>query len=314
MLKVLVTGGFGGLGQHITSYLLEKNNSVTVFDIKNPINEATAREITKKNKNIVVNWGDITKPETFPELAQFDGIIHMAFIIPPAIDKLPVKVTEKVNINGTKSLIDAAKKQGFKGKFIFASSVSLFGPTKFRTRDNQLVKPNDPIAPSDIYTYQKAICEEHLKQSGLRWLILRISAAPYLKVDLNPKNLRLMRSIPYDQKFEFVHPKDAAVAFGNAVTADVENEILIIAGGKKCQLIYNEMLERFLSVFNLPSPDPRRFTTNFYYLDFYDTSRSQEKLQFQSRTLDDFVRDFTDNLGSQGEFIKAMAPIAKFFI
>lgn len=312
MTRILVTGGFGGIGQHVVRYLLDdKENEVTIFDLKNRNNEMVARDIIFQNDKVTINWGDITKPETYPDMSKFDAIIHMAFIIPPLSETLPEKITMKVNVEGTKSFIDVAKSQGFKGKFIFASSVSVFGPTMLKDRP---VEPDDPVNPTDRYTFQKAFCEKYLQNSGLKWLILRISAAVNLKVDLKPENLKIMYSIPYNQKFEFVHPMDAALAFANSVKAEVENEILIIAGGEKCRFLYHEMIEKILGVFRLPPPDPSKFTTREYYLSYYNTTRSQELLHYQTRLFDDFVQDFENNLTSQGEFIKIFAPIAKYFI
>jgi nucleoside-diphosphate-sugar epimerase len=158
MTRILITGGFGGIGQHIVRYLLEdKENEVTIFDLKNRNNENVARDIIFQNDNAKVNWGDITKPTTYPDMSKFDAVIHMAFIIPPLSETLPEKITERVNIEGTKLFIDTAKNQGFKGKFIFASSVSVFGPTRLIDRP---IEPNDPINPTDRYTYQKAYCEK----------------------------------------------------------------------------------------------------------------------------------------------------------
>ena len=107
---------------------------------------------------------------------------------------------------------------------------------------------------------------------------------------------------------------DAALAFSNAVVADAENEIFIIAGGKKCQLAYHEIIDQLMAVFNLPPPDRSKFDTKVYYIDHYDTGRSQEVLKYQTRTFEDFIADFEENIGVTGEIIKFFAPIAKYFV
>ncbi|MHA1143881.1 MAG: NAD-dependent epimerase/dehydratase family protein [Candidatus Helarchaeota archaeon] len=312
MVKILVTGGLGGIGQHVVRNLLEEGkHEITIFDIKTKVTEAVARNNFQSLENVSIVYGDITAPETYPDLADLDAIIHLAFIIPPASETLPEEITQKVNVDGTFRLIEAAEKQNFKGKFIFASSVSLYGPTMWF---DPPVTVDRPINPTDRYTRQKALCEKRLQESTLKWLILRVSGALNLKVDLSPENLKIMYSIPYDQRFEFVHPMDAALAFSNAVMADAENEVLIVAGGKKCRLVYHEIIERILAVFKLPPPKREKFSTKTYYTDHYDTTRSQEVLKFQTRDLDDFIGDFEKNLGVLGETIKFFAPIAKYFI
>lgn len=311
-MKILITGGLGNIGQHIVKELLDQGeHSITIFDLKNKINENAIRDALFQNVDVIIHWGNITKPETYPNLSEFDAIIHLAFILPPTSETLPIKITENVNVNGTKNLIDAAKNQGFKGKFIFSSSVSLFGPTMW---SKSPITVFHSINPSDVYTSQKAICEEYLQNSGLRWLIFRLSAAMSLKQNLSPNNIKIMYSIPYNQRTEFVHPADAALAFSNAVTANVENEILIIGGGKRCQMLWHVFIDKFMTIFKLPPPDPKKFTTRCYYIDYYDTKRSQELLQYQTRTIDDFIEDFREKIGITGEFVRAFAPIAKFFV
>ena len=58
-------------------------------------------------------------------------------------------------------------------------------------------------------------------------------------------------------------------------------------------MLYQEMVTRMLSVYGLPLPPGYKFTSVPYYLDWYDTSRSQALLNYQQRTFDDFIEDFT---------------------
>lgn len=312
MRNILVTGGFGGIGRHVVRNLMaNEDNAVTVFDLKNRVNQEVARDSIFAGDKIKILWGDITRPDTYPDVSEFDAIVHMAYIIPPASENLPRYITEKVNVEGTCNFIKHAEECNFGGKFIFASSVSLFGPTMTRTT---LVTADDPINPTDVYTSQKARCEEYLQSTSLKWLILRISGAMNLKQDLSPSNLEMLYRIPYDQRFEFIHPMDAALAFSNAVYTDAEREVLIIAGGEKCRLEYNKMIEGLLGVFNIPTPDRSKFTTRAYYLDYYDTTRSQELLKYQTRNFNDFLDDFEENLSVGGKMVRFFGPIAKFFV
>ena len=68
-------------------------------------------------------------------------------------------------------------------------------------------------------------------------------------------------------------------------------------------MLYNEMVTRMLSVYGLPLPPGYKFTSVPYYLDWYDTSRSQALLNYQQRTFDDFIKDFT------GETRKKYSPL-----
>ncbi|MBD3351027.1 MAG: NAD-dependent epimerase/dehydratase family protein [Candidatus Lokiarchaeota archaeon] len=312
LVKVLITGGLGGIGQHIVQNLWnEQAHEITIFDIKNKNTIAVTRGDIFQDESIRVFWGDITNPETYPNLNKFDVIVHMAFIIPPKSETLPDKIVEKINVEGTRKLIDTAKKQEFSGKIIFASSVTIYGPKMW---NNKPITVDHPVNPTDRYTAHKALCEQYLIDSGLKYLILRVSGAMNLKQELSPENLKMLYAIPYNQRFEFVHPMDVALAFSRAVSCDAENKILNIAGGKSCQVKYHEIIEKMMGVFNIPLPDRSKFTTNWYYIDYYDTTTSQKLLNYQTRTLDNFIDDFRQNIGIGGEIVKFFGPIAKYFV
>ena len=56
------------------------------------------------------------------------------------------------------------------------------------------------------------------------------------------------------------------------------------------------MVGSVLSVMGLPLPPARKFTQEPYYLDWYDTTRSQELLKFQRRSFADYIRDYSRGL------------------
>jgi hypothetical protein len=73
-------------------------------------------------------------------------------------------------------------------------------------------------------------------------------------------------------------------------------------------------MTQLLGLFNLPPPKKEKFQQESVYLDWYDTTRSQEVLQFQQRTLDDYLEDLRESLGWKVGAIRLIAPIAKYFI
>ena len=97
-MKILVTGGLGGLGRHVSEQLLESWHDITIFDIKTRGNQKTAKNYPEE----CIHWGDITKPSTYPELSSYDAIIHLAFIIPPKSEE---RWARKVNVGGTTNLV-----------------------------------------------------------------------------------------------------------------------------------------------------------------------------------------------------------------
>lgn len=303
-MKILVTGGLGGLGRHVSNQLLEAGFEVMIFDMKTARNQSVAQNFPSE----CIHWGDITNSNSYPDLKQFDAIIHLAFIIPPKSEE---SWARKINVGGTLHLIRTCERVNPSCRFIFASSVTVIGVTQ------HLVPPitaeNLPLRCSDFYTTDKSICEILIQESKLDWIILRFAESPHLEIDLSPKYLNQMYIISADARVEFVHPLDIATACTNAVTTSFSRDVYIIGGGPTCQGTFYDQITQIFALFNLPPPRKEKFNEAPVWLDWYDTTKSQEILQFQSRTFADYLEDLKKSLGWKLGFIKFFAPIAKYF-
>ncbi|MHA1270967.1 MAG: NAD-dependent epimerase/dehydratase family protein [Candidatus Helarchaeota archaeon] len=305
-MKILITGGLGGLGRHISEKLLNLGHDITIFDLKTINNQMLASNYPN------VKWGNIMDERTYIDLIpNQDVIIHLAYILPPWSETNPKSYD--INVKGTKRLVELVQELNPKCRFIFSSSVSVFGLTH---NENPPILVDHPVNATDNYTSHKIQSEKDIMSSNLEWIILRFSEAPYLNIDLKPKNLKRMYSIPWDQRVEFVHPLDVATAVVNSITIPKEltRNIYIIGGGKKCQDIYYDQIVKLFEMFHLSPPKKHKFTENRFYLDWYDTQRSQEVLKFQERTFDDYIDNVKEVLGWKVGFIRFFSPLVKIFI
>jgi hypothetical protein len=123
-----------------------------------------------------------------------------------------------------------------------------------------------------------------------------------------------MFTIPLNNRIEYCHPHDTAVAILNAVNnfEKVKGNALVISGGPKQRMRYRDMLGAILGVMGLPLPPDRKFTKEPYYLDWYDTSRSQELLKFQQRGFGDYLKDYTKELARR--YGPGFVPFMRYFI
>lgn len=236
----MVTGGLGQLGKIIVEQLVKSGHKVVIFDIVNKYNKKIVKNF-ENNEAVEILFGDITQPSTYSSvIPDLEAVIHMAAIFMPLSEENP-ELAEKINIEGSRNLVKMLEEKAPNCKFIFASSVSVFGDTADKKPP---ITVDDPIIPNNTYSKTKAKCEEIIKESQLNWLILRISAAIYSELSISKmKKLSYnLYNIPLDNRVEFVHPLDVAVAFTNALTTDVEKEIFIIGGGEKMQMLYREQL------------------------------------------------------------------------
>ena len=241
-MKVLLTGAFGNVGLSTLKELIKRNYDVRVFDIKNKRNSRSAK---KFKDQVEIIWGDLRNLKDV-EIAVYgcDVTIHVAAIIPPLADRKP-RFAEAVNVGGTSNIIEAMKKQPQKPKLIFTSSVAIYGD---RTK-NPLIQPTDRLNPNDDdeYAKQKVKCEELIKNSGLEWVICRLTYIVSInKLQMDP----LMFEMPLNTCIEICDTKDVGFALANAVeNEEIWSETLHIAGGPRCRISYREYLREMLDIF-----------------------------------------------------------------
>lgn len=284
MLKILLTGAFGNVGLSTLKEMLKRNYDIRVFDIKTSKNKRIAWKYKKK---VEIIWGDIRKEKDVRKAVEdIDVVIHIAAIIPPLADKKP-KLAEAVNVGGTKNIITAMESQLKKQRLIFTSSVAVYGDRL----ENPLITPEDPLNPNhdDEYAKQKIECEELIRNSNLEWVIFRLTYIVSLnKLQMDP----LMFEMPLDTCIEICDTKDVGLALTNAVeNKDIWGNILHIAGGERCRISYREYLKEMLGIFGigfeeLPEEAFRR--ERGFHCGFMTTKKSQELLNYQRYTLDDY--------------------------
>ncbi len=213
-MRVLITGSFGNLGQSTLLALFEKDYEIRCFDLCTNASQKTQKRLEKRGVFDTI-WGDILDIETVKSSVEdVDCIIHLVGIMPLLSERRP-DLARAINIEGTRNIINAAETQGKLPKFIFAGSVSTFGPTMHLQPPRTV---EDPLVATDTYTETKVTCEGIVRACSLPWTILRITAAP--PIVISPDMSALMFEMPLDQRIEFVHSRDVGLAFANAVEAE----------------------------------------------------------------------------------------------
>ena len=118
-MNVLVTGGAGFIGTHLTKRLVRENNKVDVLD--------DFSRGKKENKIEKVNYINRDVRQELNDLEDYDVIFHLAALarIQPSFDE-PLKTID-INAKGTANICDLAKR--IKAKVIYAGSSSFYaGP------------------------------------------------------------------------------------------------------------------------------------------------------------------------------------------
>ncbi|HZL14004.1 MAG TPA: SDR family NAD(P)-dependent oxidoreductase [Verrucomicrobiae bacterium] len=133
-MNFLVTGGAGFIGSHVCERLLRDGHSVWAFDDLNhfydpQFKQRNLREIQSLAKPFEFVHGDITDAAALDEIfssVKFDQVIHLAARagVRPSLEA--PALYQRVNVEGTVNVLEAARKNGVK-KIIIASSSSVYG-------------------------------------------------------------------------------------------------------------------------------------------------------------------------------------------
>ena len=304
-MRVLVTGGAGRLGLKVCKALLRDEFQVRVFELDTPKNRKRVKKLRGKAEVI---WGDITQSDSVRQaLEGADAVIHMAGILPPVTDQNP-KLARRVNIGGTRILVDLLKEKGGHLPFVYTSSIVVFGATPDATEP--LSPEKNPPNPEEPYAETKWECEKLIQESGIDYVILRMSGA----FDLDMDALKLMYRLPLHNRFEFCHPDNTILALVNAVKnfEAAKGSTLVISGRPSDRMTYGEMLGGAFGVLGLPVPPAKKFSQKWYCTDWYDTSRSEDLLHYQRKNFDDFRREMAKTV--LGPPSPVVIPLMRYFI
>ena len=174
---VLITGGAGFIGSHLTEALLERGDWVTVIDdLSTGRFENIAHLADHPHFRFAIDT--ITNEVVMDRLvSECDLVIHLAAAVGVAlIIENPVHVIE-TNILGTRAVLQVAAR--YRKKVLLASTSEIYGKSErvpFREDDDRLVGP--PTVARWSYSSSKAVDEflalAYHRQKGLPVVIFRL--------------------------------------------------------------------------------------------------------------------------------------------
>ena len=158
----LVTGGSGFIGSHLVGALLERGWAV--------------RCLVRPSSNL--RWldglsiqpvtGDLTRPESETLRRSAEGVsavFHLAGVTSSALEE----GYSRVNVGGTKAILQAVRHAAPDAHFLFCSSIAAAGPvTGTRT-----INETDTPGPISEYGRSKLAAERIVEDSGLTYSIVR---------------------------------------------------------------------------------------------------------------------------------------------
>ena len=242
-MKILVTGGAGFIGSHITEYLVQRGDDVTVLD---NLNTGRKENLAKINDKINFVNGDIRDYKLLEKLvSDTAGVFHEAALA-SVQDSFNMKDEYfDVNVNGTENIFKLAKEYGF--KVVYASSSSVYGnPKKIPINEDDDRKPINPYAETklDGEVLAKKYSEVGVKVIGLRYFNVfgkRQSKeyAGVIKLFLEKIRQKIPPKINGDglQTRDFVHIDDVVRANISAMGSNIKHAFFNVGTGNSISIL-----------------------------------------------------------------------------
>lgn len=152
--KVLVTGGAGFIGSHLTEKLVALGADVTVLD---NLSTGNLDNLTNVKDKIKFIKGDIENLEhCIAATTQVQIIFHLAAFVSVPGSMANPQLCMKTNIDGTFNLLESAKLNNVK-RFVLSSSSAVYG------QKQGICKEDDSCEPTSVYGYSKLLNEQYCK-------------------------------------------------------------------------------------------------------------------------------------------------------
>lgn len=311
-MRVLVTGALGNVGQAVLDELVARGHTVSAFDVPTGRNRVLARRYADR---VLFFWGDITDTRAVGQaMIGQDAVVHLAFVIPRlsatgrGSEEAPAW-TQRINVGGTRTVVEAARRQPQPPRLVFTSSLHIYGRTMHMAPPRRVEELPSPI---EHYARHKVVAERLVRESGLTWAILRLGAALPVRLILDPG----MFDVNLNNRIEFVHRRDVALAVANALeTEEAWGRVWHVGGGPRCQFVYRDMVRAIMDTVGLGMLPQEAFNPIPYPTDWLDTRESEAVLRFQKHTFDDYLAELRALLGPlRRRFMGIVRPLVRFYL
>jgi nucleoside-diphosphate-sugar epimerase len=153
-MRIVITGGCGFLGRRLARLLLARGSSLGPIDELVLFDNAATAPLPDDPRLTLVT-GDIAERQTVRRLLTPETavVFHLAAIVSGQAEADP-DLGYRVNLDGTRAVLDACRALGNCPRLVFASSLAVYGG-----KLPPAVGDDTPLTPQSSYGTQKAIGE-----------------------------------------------------------------------------------------------------------------------------------------------------------
>jgi len=186
-MKILITGGTGFVGSRLARELLKRGslNGSAIQQIvladQFPLPAAAAE--LGNDPRVQVRVGKLLEQCEAFKADRFDGVFHLASAVSGECEA-DFELGLRSNLDSTRALLDALRAAGNVPRFVFSSSVAVFGPDASNPMP-PLVRDDTLPTPQTSYGTHKLVCE-HLVADYTRKGFIDGRSARLMTVTVRP--------------------------------------------------------------------------------------------------------------------------------
>jgi len=262
MKNVLITGGTGFLGSHITKRLIGDDNVENIVIISTNIRHHTSlKYLDIKSEKISLVKGDVRNYDFLQKLFneyEFDTVLHLGALSEVRKCQGNAKLAYDTNIGGTVNILEVARLYGTVDAIVISSSDKAYG------RGTVPYRETHPLSGKAVYEVSKS-CQDLVAQSyyhnyGLPVVVTRCSnlygpadsnfsrvIPNTIKRILNGKSPIIWRGSEQSIR-EFLHVEDAAAAYLELIKniESTKGNAYNIGSGEKTTI--QELVEKIVQI------------------------------------------------------------------
>lgn len=156
-MNILVTGGAGFIGSHLTDALIEAGHAVTVVD---NLSTGVREQVSEKASFCEMDVRQYDALQALFDEKAFDVVFHEAAQTMVPYSMAHPREDGELNIMGLLNVLELSRLHGVR-KFVFSSSAAVYG-------DNSAVPlaEDAPLSPTSFYGVTKMTAEKYIELYG----------------------------------------------------------------------------------------------------------------------------------------------------
>lgn len=157
-MRVVITGGGGFLGNRLARSILERGQLTDASGARRDVEKLLLIDVVPASvtdPRVETVTGDLADPALIERAitTETDSVFHLAAVVSGQAEA-EFDTGMRVNLDATRILLERCRKLTRPPKFVFASSLAVFGGVL-----PDPVRDDSPITPQTSYGAQKAMCE-----------------------------------------------------------------------------------------------------------------------------------------------------------